>query len=246
MRLFKTALAVLLLSLFSIFSSPFICCAKVKLTADNMTFDTATGLLVGLGNVTLIREDLKVVSDRCEGSYRENTARMWQNVRAEGTWSGENLSFQCQELNASFSKPERISMVGSVEGRFGSRSLRCYDVEMIGDRFIATKVSRFQDDDEGISLSCDRVKGAIGDGMLREFEANGSVKMEIKHLKDGTLTKISGGKALYSKDRGSIVMSGGAVAVQRGRKITAKNVVFYPATSKIEAKGSPKITFDVE
>jgi lipopolysaccharide assembly outer membrane protein LptD (OstA) len=90
------------------------------------------------------------------------------------------------------------------------------------------------------------VKGAIVEGLLREFEAEGSVKMEIKHAKDGTVTKISGGKALYSKDRGSIVMSGGAVAVQRGRKITAKNVVFYPTTSKIEAKGNPKITFDVE
>ncbi|MEA3284519.1 MAG: hypothetical protein U9Q00_06015 [Synergistota bacterium] len=246
MRLSKTVLAVLLFSLFSVFPFPSTTLAKVKLTADNMTFDTATGLLVGVGNVTLIREGLKVISDRCEGSYRENTARMWQNVRAEGTWSGESLSFHCQELSASFSKPEKISMVGSVEGRFGSRSLKCYDVEMIGDRFIATKVSRFKDDDEGLSLSCDRVKGAIVEGLLREFEAEGSVKMEIKHAKDGTVTKISGGKALYSKDRGSIVMSGGAVAVQRGRKITAKNVVFYPTTSKIEAKGNPKITFDVE
>ncbi len=220
--------------------------SKVRLMAENMNFDTKTGLLQGSGNVTLKRDDLTITSDKCEGDYKGNSARMWGNVKAYGKWSDQSLDFSCQELKASFSTPESVAMVGSVKGKFGDRSLECYDIEMIGDRFIATKVKKFKDDSEGISLSCDTIKGFIVKENLQEFQAEGKVSMEIINQKDRSVTKISGGKAVYSRDRGSIIMSGGAVAVQKGRKVTAKNIIFYPSTNKIEAKGSPSISFEVE
>ncbi|NCC96877.1 MAG: hypothetical protein EOM02_08560 [Synergistales bacterium] len=220
--------------------------SDVRLTADNMHFDTKTGLLLGTGNVTLTRETLVIKSNKCEGDYKGNSARMWDSVKADGDWNGQVLDFSCDELKASFSNPESVAMAGSVKGSFGDRSLECYDVEMVGDRFIATKVKRFQDKSEGFSLSCNRIKGLVQRENLHEFEAEGSVSMEIVNRKDGSITKISGGKAVYSKDRGSIIMSGGAVAVQKGRKVKAQNIIFYPATNKIEAKGKPSISFEVE
>lgn len=220
--------------------------SDVRLTADNMHFDTKTGLLVGSGNVTLTRESLVVKSNKCEGDYRENSARMWDDVKADGDWNGQPLDFSCEELKAKFSSPESVAMTGSVKGSFGDRSLECYEVEMVGDRFIATKVKRFQDRSEGFSLSCNRIKGLVQRENLHEFEAEGNVSMEVSSKKDGSVTKISGGKAVYSKDRGSIIMSGGAFAVQKGRKVKAQNIIFYPATNKIEAKGKPSISFEVE
>lgn len=220
--------------------------SKVKLTADDMNFDTKTGLLQGSGNVTLNREDLTITSDKCEGDYKGNSARMWGNVKAHGKWNGQILNFSCKELKASFSSPESVAMAGSVKGQFGERYLECYDVEMVGDRFIATKVKKFQDKQEGFTLSCNSIKGLIVKENLHEFQAEGKVAMEIINQNDKSVTKISGGKAVYSKDRGSIIMSGGAVAVQKGRKVTAQNIIFYPATNKIEAKGNPSISFEVE
>ncbi len=218
----------------------------VKLTADNMHFDTKTGLLLGTDNVTLTRETLVIKSNKCEGDYKGNSARMWDNVKADGDWNGQTLNFSCDELKANFSSPESVAMTGSVKGSFGARSLECYEVEMVGDRFIATKVKKFNDKSEGFSLSCSRIKGLVQRENLHEFEAEGKVSMEVLNRKDGSITRISGGKAVYSKDRGSIIMSGGAVAVQKGRRVNAQNIVFYPATNKIEAKGKPSISFEVE
>ncbi len=219
---------------------------RVQLTADRMVFDTETELLRGSGHVTLREERMSVTSDRCEGNYRKNTARMWGNVMADGEWRGQPLSFSCQELKASFSSPRRLAMVGSVDGHFGQSRLICYDAELVGDRFIATKVERFEDQSEGIILSCQTIRGALDDEGLEEFEAEGSVRLEIVNRKDGKLSHISGGKAVYARGRGTVVMSGGALAVQDGRRISAQNVVYYPATGKIEAKGKPRVTFDVE
>ncbi len=220
--------------------------ADVKLTADQMDFDTKTGLLRGSGNVILKREELKIVSDRCEGDYRGNSARMWGKVKAEGLWNGQPLAFSCQELKASFTAPESVSMMGSVDGRFGERALVCYEVEMIGDRFIATKVKNFSDKAEGFSMSCSMVKGLVDNENLQEFEAEGNVKMEVISRSDKSVTKISGGKAVFARERGSIIVSGGAVAIQKGRKVTAQNILFYPATNKIEAKGKPSISIEME
>lgn len=239
------SILVIFLTLFVMGSSP--CLGMdVRLTADNMHFDTKTGLLQGNGNVTLKRESLVIVSDKCEGDYKGNSARMWDNVKASGEWNQQSLEFSCKELKAQFNSPESVAMVGTVSGRFGDRFLECYEVEMIGDRFIATKVKKFQDKSEGLSLSCNRIKGLVLKENLHEFEAEGKVSIEIVNQRDKSVTKISGGKAVYSKDRGSIIMSGGAFAVQKGRKVTAQNIIFYPATSKIEAKGKPSISFEVE
>lgn len=219
--------------------------SKVRLTALSMNFDTKTGLLAGSGDVVLQRDDMKITSDRCEGDYKGNSARMWGKVKIEGKWKGEDLSFACQELKAFFSDPESVAMVGSVEGTLGKRSLKCYDVEMIEDRFIATRVDRFSDKSEGFTLSCSSVKGLVLDGDLQEFEAEGKVQMEVLGKKDKSVTKISGSKAVFVKDRGSIIISGNAAAIQNGRKVTAQNIVFYPATNKIEAKGKPSISIEM-
>lgn len=218
----------------------------VKLTADQMYFDTKTSLLEGTGNVVLQRGDLKVTSDRCEGDYKGNIARMWKNVHGYGDWNGQEVDFSCEEFKADLNSPETFSMTGSLKGRFGSRTLECREAVMSGEKFVAEKVSKFEEKTEGVSLSCSRIKGFVTEKALSEFIAEGKVKLNVINKKDSTVTRITGGKAIYSKERGSIIVSGGAVAVQRGRRVTAKNVVFYPATNKIEAKGKPQITFDVK
>ncbi len=219
---------------------------KVQLTADKMVFDTETGVLRGTGHVTLKQEEMSVTSDRCTGDYKKNTARMWGNVTADGNWQGQPLSFVCQDLKASFSSPGRLAMVGAVDGRFGGWRLVCYDAELVGEQFIATRVKRFEDQTEGMFLSCEAIRGALNDDGLNEFEAEGAVRLEFVNRKDGKLSRITGGKAVYARRRGTVVMSGGALAVQGGRRIAAQNIVYYPTTGKIEAKGKPRVTFDVE
>lgn len=243
MRFLRFSAVFLVFALFLVPVSSF--ADKVTLTAERMDFDTKTGLLTGSGDVVLRREDLKITSDRCEGDYRRNFARMWGNVRIDGKWNGEDLSFSCLELKADFSGPQSVSMAGSVNGRFGQRSLDCYEAEMTGDRFIAAKVRNFSDKAEGFSLSCSSVKGLVDGDDLLEFEAQGGVKIEVTGRRDKKITRISGARAVFAKDRGSIIVSGGAVAIQKGRKVTADNILFYPATNKIEAKGKPSISIEM-
>ena len=65
--------------------------------------------------------------------------------------------------------------------------------------------------------------------------------------KDGLKTRVTGDKAVYSKARGTIVVSGNTKAVRSdGKTVTADTMVVHEDTRNIEAKGNSKIVFVVE
>ena len=48
---------------------------------------------------------------------------------------------------------------------------------------------------------------------------------------------IRSDKALYSEDRGSVVLNGNVRAVQKGRVLTSDSLVYFPNQNRIEAIG---------
>jgi len=77
---------------------------------------------------------------------------------------------------------------------------------------------------------------------ISEMDIRGDVRIILEE-DAGNLTIVQGDSALYSLERGSLVVSGNARAIQGEQKITAESLVVFPESRRIEAKGKPQIIF---
>jgi lipopolysaccharide export system protein LptA len=58
---------------------------------------------------------------------------------------------------------------------------------------------------------------------------------------------MKGKKAIYSIERGTIVVTGGVSAKQNKRTLSAESIVYIPSLNRIEAQGGrPRITVDID
>ena len=48
---------------------------------------------------------------------------------------------------------------------------------------------------------------------------------------------LRGDRAVYSEERGSVVLSGNVRAVQKGRTLTSDSLVYFPDQNRVEALG---------
>lgn len=80
----------------------------------------------------------------------------------------------------------------------------------------------------------DRLTGSGGARILVTQKAD---KNKVTDIRCDTL--------VYSFKAGSVTASGNARAVQDGRRVSAKNLIYFPETGKLEAKGKPTITVDL-
>lgn len=147
---------------------------------------------------------------------------------------------------------ENYSARGKVNGVFNNRALDADEAVRKGDRFRANNVRRYEDKIQKFILSALRMEGRTakdpktGDDLLQEMIADKNVALDYVGS-DGLKTKITGNRAVYSKARGTIVVSGNAKAVRSdGKTVTADTMVVHEDTRIVEAKGNSKITFVVE
>jgi len=97
-----------------------------------------------------------------------------------------------------------------------------------------------------VGIKAESVEGKIKGENVTEFIATGNVVIDYLD-KDGLKTTITGAKAVYSKDRGTVVISGGAKAVRGdGKTVTSDTVVLHEDSKIIEAIGNSKITFVID
>jgi len=75
-----------------------------------------------------------------------------------------------------------------------------------------------------------------------EFTAAGNVYF-LSNPKQGDPTEIRGSKAVYSKARGTLVVSGGVTAVQAARSLKSETLIFFPDRNRVEATGKPQLIF---
>ncbi len=219
--------------------------AEVNLTADSMRYDSKKGLFFGEGNVRLSRAGLVLVARLVEGDMEGKRVRFIGDVRADGKWDDDVVELACEEVATGFEQTRNYRFSGGVRGRFGKRMIDADLMVLSGDAFSVDKVRSFVDDDLRVFLSASSIDGHIAKGAVTDVTARGGVVVKSSPKKD-LPTTIKGARAVYSKDRGSIVVSGGVTAVQGDRTLRAESLVYFLSSGKIEAVGKPQIVFPLK
>ena len=272
MRYMKRGCAVLLGLL--ILSTAVLAETEVNLRADAMRYDPNTRKVVATGNVHLVREGGELFAKQGEGEISGGRFKLTGGV--SGRFPEENLTLKTDTLVFINSADKRILQAvgnvqvtrssdrltaseitwrlgkipqylarGDVEGKFEKHEIDADEVGRDRDIFWGKKVRRYEDKKQGFRLSAQKVNGNIEGEDVTELIAQGALVMRVTG-KTGKPIHITGQKGVYSKDRGTVVISGGARAVQESRIVEAENLVLHLDTTRIEALGSPKITFPVK
>jgi lipopolysaccharide transport protein LptA len=84
-----------------------------------------------------------------------------------------------------------------------------------------------------------------GNNEVTELTADGDVVVTMPDRK-GVLTRATGRKGVYSMARGTIVLSGRATLTQAGRVLNSENIVYFIESGRVDALGSPSLTFETD
>ena len=99
-----------------------------------------------------------------------------------------------------------------------------------------------------VAFGADSVQGTILDGVLTTWTATRNVWLQGRPNACEEIVDIRGDMAVYSAERGSVVLSGNVGAFQKGRALSAQSLVYFPDSNRIDAiggidvKGSEAVT----
>jgi lipopolysaccharide transport protein LptA len=243
---------------------------QVKLTSDNLLYDPTSRLVRAEGNVHLEREELELRSNFAEGDPAGERFRAWGSVKAQ--WPSQKMELSAQEILVIDKSPRRMTASGqvvltrpqerlsasSLEWIFGpapeylakggvvaempGRVLEAQEAGRKGDRFWASKVRRFEDRKEKISLQAGRIDARIIGEEMSELSAEGQVSAVVEGS-DGNPVKLKGDRLLYSKAKGTVALVGNAEALQSGRVVRSQSILYDLSSRRIEAQGRPQLIF---
>ncbi len=215
---------------------------EMSLTSDQLEYDPAQEKVFAKGNVHFVREGFHVYASNCEGTVDGSQVLFWENLRGEGILEGEKVAFKADFLEVTFGDTTYYALRGQVDALIGSREIKASLLELSGDIFKSSDVQKFTDKDSRISFSGKELQGRMEGSRISEMDIRGDVRIILEE-DAGNLTIVQGDSALYSLERGSLVVSGNARAIQGEQKITAESLVVFPESRRIEAKGKPQIIF---
>ena len=69
---------------------------EVKMTADSMQYDSASGYFTASDNVTITREGLTATARKAEGNMNEGRIDLIGDVRILGEWDGEKVDVRAR------------------------------------------------------------------------------------------------------------------------------------------------------
>ncbi len=120
-----------------------------------------------------------------------------------------------------------------------------YDSQGIRRAVGEGKVAAVQSDEKRIiKLWCDLL---VYSREAQTTTGTGTPKINVERL-DGNGAKqtiIESERMVHSWRDNSITATGNARAVQDGRIVSARELVYYPETGRLEAKGTPRVTVDL-
>lgn len=154
-------------------------------------------------------------------------------------------------LNADYVKweigVEEYCAEGTVDMLYDNRIVKAQEIGRKGDTFWGRRVTQYKDLTQNVALAANRVDGSIAaNGEVSQAVASGNVQVDYVDA-EGYHTHMTGDKAIYSKARGTVVMSGGARAVRSdGKTVEADTMVLHEETKNIDAIGNSRITFEIE
>jgi len=223
---------------------------QAQLSAEIMLFNTETGDFSASGNVVIKADGLTAHAPQGRGNIQSKEVHFWDGITLYGDWRGDWLDLSAETVSFFFGQTPTYIAEGMVNGLLGNLHLDVDKFYMKGTEFSAVNVHRIEDREQQIALSAHRVDGTIAGGILTTFTAQGRVWLDGQPRAGGGAVDIRGDKAVYSVERGSVVVSGNVHATQQGRVLTAGSIVYFPDANRIDAYGDTyggpaSITIDI-
>ncbi|MBQ7154508.1 MAG: hypothetical protein IJR85_02995 [Synergistaceae bacterium] len=220
------------------------------LSANRMRFDAQTGDFLADGNVTIKAGELNVEAPVGSGNVDRREINFDEGITASGKWYGDKVDIKAGKLLLSFADVPTCKFQNGVKGGIGTMKLDADRLTITGTggiadpspsdnktKFWLTKARNLEDTSRGLSFGADSVEGVIKDGELIDLTAKKGVWLKGRQKgKDGAVS-LKGDNALYSLERGSVVVSGHVVAVQGGRTLRSDSIVYFPDQNRVEALG---------
>ncbi len=223
---------------------------KATLSANRMRFDSKTGDFLADGNVTIVAGELTVSAPRGTGNVQRQEVVFDEGIAASGRWMGDKVDIKAGKLSLSFAESPTCRFQGGVKGGVGAMRLDADRLALIGlggvaaataqdrqTKFWLAKARSVEDRTQGISFGADSVEGVLRDGELHDLTAKTGVWLKGRPKGGEEPVSLKGNRALYSLDRGSVVLSGNVSAVQGGRTLKSESIVYFPAQNRVEALG---------
>lgn len=223
---------------------------KASLSANRMRFDSKTGDFIAAGNVVIRADGLTVVSPRGTGNTLRREVLFDEGVTASGDWQGDRIDLRAGSMELFFGEPPSCKVAKGVRGGMGEIALDADRLTLIGRGGLSdagegdgrtkvwmTNVRRVEDRAMGIAFGADSVEGVLREGILVSMTAKSKVWIEGRPNRSGDAVSLRGDRAVYSEERGSVVLSGNVRAVQKGRTLTSDSLVYFPDQNRVEALG---------
>ena len=236
-----------------------LCCAcsaddalpdTATLSANRMRFDAQTGDFLADGNVIITAGDLVVKAPAGSGNVDRREINFEQGITASGKWMGDPVDIKAGRLLLSFADVPTCKFQNVVKGGIGTMRIDADRLTITGaggiteptaadrqTKFWLTKARNLEDTSRGLSFGADSVEGIIRGGDLYDLTAKKNVWLKGKPKAKGDAVSLKGDNALYSLERGSVIVSGHVVAVQGGRTLRSDSIVYFPEQNRVEALG---------
>jgi lipopolysaccharide assembly outer membrane protein LptD (OstA) len=214
---------------------------EAQLSADRMRFDSRSGDFLATGNVLIRSGGLTITAPRGVGNVQNKDVYFSEGIVASGDWQGDRVSLKAGTIELHFTPPPAYTAAGGVKGDVGKISIDADSLHMKGTDISAVNVRRFEDREAGITFGAEDVKGTLEGGILTALTARRKVRLQGRPRRSGDAVDIRGDMAVYSVERGSVVLSGNVRAVQKGRTLTAGSVVYFPANNRVEALAGVRV-----
>ncbi|MBQ9903425.1 MAG: hypothetical protein IJM47_01430 [Synergistaceae bacterium] len=223
---------------------------QATLSANRMRFDAETGDFLAEGNVIITAGELKLTAPEGSGNVDARVVNFNKGIIASGKWYGDKVNIKAANVSLSFQDIPTCKFQGGVNGSMGTMKLDADRLTITGTggidkpsgndtqtKFWLTKARNIEDTSRGLSFGADNIEGLLRRGDLHELTAKRKVWLKGKPKAQGDPVSLRGDNALYSLERGSVVVSGHVVAVQGGRTLRSDSVVYFPDQNRVEALG---------
>lgn len=220
------------------------------LSANRMRFDAQTGDFLADGNVTIKAGELSVIAPIGSGNVDRREINFDEGITASGKWYGDKVDITAGKLLLTFADIPTCKFQNGVKGGVGTMKLDADRLTITGTggitdptpqdrqtKFWLVRVRSLEDTSRGLSFGADSVEGVVRNGDLYDLTAKKGVWLKGRPKSKGDAVSIKGDNALYSLERGSVVLSGHVVAVQGGRTLKSDSVVYFPDQNRVEALG---------
>ena len=223
---------------------------SATLSANRMRYDAQTGDFLAEGNVTIKAGDLRVNAPASSGNIDRREIYFDNGITASGRWMDEKISLKAGRMLLSFADVPTCKFQGGVKGGYGTMKLDADRLTLTGaggisdprpgdrqTKFWLNVVRSLEDTSRGLSFGANSVEGIVRGGRLYDMTAKKSVWLKGRQKGKADAVNLRGDNALYSLERGSVVLSGHVVAVQGGRTLKSDSVVYFPEQNRVEALG---------